>query len=248
MTWQTVISTHHLRRHLADAWLVGAATRPEGVIVARLPQDEEPTAFGQNPAAIWTILQTLHGWTCINVDYALGQPLADLMRAALQQPVRLYDDVYYTLDAPVDVERHLAALRTGAATLRLLGPEDADLLRHASAPELRGAGFGSIEALLREGFVAAGIAEGQIVAIAHTYALSARYADIGVYTAAAWRRMGLSAAASALVIHAVQQAGRVPTWSTGQDNLASQRVADRLGFKAVGRRVYLIPQATAVID
>jgi len=32
----------------------------------------------------------------------------------------------------------------------------------------------------------------------------------------------------------------VPVWSTGEDNVASLRVARKLGFEEVGRRTYVI--------
>lgn len=48
---------------------------------------------------------------------------------------------------------------------------------------------------------------------------------------------------AAIVCRWVQDSGRVPVWSCGEDNLASLRVAQKLGFREVSRRVYLIPEA-----
>jgi hypothetical protein len=80
-SWATVIATHHLRRNLADAWLVGPAEHPQAVVVAKRPQDEEPAAFGDDAAAIWAILKSLPGWTCVNVAYRVADSLAEIMRS-----------------------------------------------------------------------------------------------------------------------------------------------------------------------
>ena len=40
----------------------------------------------------------------------------------------------------------------------------------------------------------------------------------------------------------LQAEGQTPVWSTGEDNWASQRVAEKVGFAEVSRRMYLIPQ------
>ena len=80
-----------------------------------------------------------------------------------------------------------------------------------------------------------------IVAIAHTYAETNLHADIGVSTLETWREKGFSTAAASLVAQEIQARGKVPAWSCGEDNYASLRVAEKLGFTEVGRRTYIIP-------
>jgi predicted GNAT family acetyltransferase len=104
-------------------------------------------------------------------------------------------------------------------------------------------GFGSLRKLLEEGFVACAIVSGQIVSIAHTYARTTHYADIGVHTLERWRRGGLASAAASIVARCIQEAGQTPVWSTGEDNWASLRVAQKLGFVESSRRTYVIPTA-----
>ena len=90
--------------------------------------------------------------------------------------------------------------------------------------------------------MAGALAEGRLVATADTSALTERHADVSVITQEEFRNQGISTGAAYLVCREVQQRGRIPVWSTGQDNRASQRVADKLGFAPIGRRVILRPE------
>lgn len=66
---------------------------------------------------------------------------------------------------------------------------------------------------------------GEIVAIAHTSARTERHADIGVVTLREWRGCGFATAAASIVAKRVQEAGQIPVWSAGGDNIASLRIA-----------------------
>ena len=102
-----------------------------------------------------------------------------------------------------------------------------------------GTGFATFDDLLTDGFAAGAVVEGRLVGLAHTNALTARYADIGIATDRARRRRGYASAAASIVARRIQERGLVPVWSTGEDNEASLRIAARLGFEEVSRRVYL---------
>ena len=145
--------------------------------------------------------------------------------------VRHYGDVYFTLTQPVKP--------FVAAPVRLMTLVDIPLLARAPG-EVQASGFGNLETLLTEGFVAGAIEAGQIVAIAQTYARTTRYADIGVSTLPAYQRRGYATAAAALVAGKLQEIELTPVWSTGEDKQASRRVAEKLGFREVSRRVYII--------
>ena len=95
--------------------------------------------------------------------------------------------------------------------------------------------------MVTDGIAAGAIVDDNIVAIAHIYAETNLHADIGVSTLEAWRKKGFATAAASLVAQEIQARGKVPAWSCGEDNFASLRVAEKLGFTEVGRRTYVIP-------
>jgi GNAT superfamily N-acetyltransferase len=161
----------------------------------------------------------------------LAADVAAIIECEMGLATRLYGEVCFVLAEPAPSFEHKA--------VRLLGPQDAGLLSQAP-PELRGTGWGTIETMLADGVAAVGIVDGRVVAIAHTSGHTRRYADIGVFTHEDYRSRGLSTTAASLVAHRVQQLGLTPVWSTGCDNLASLRVAEKLGFSEVSRGTYVI--------
>ena len=232
-TPETTISVHHLNRRQCRVAITGALPMPRAAVVQSDDGPEEPVAFGSDAGAIWHALQTLDGWSCINVIPPVAVELSSLMQREMGTAIRTQDDIYHTLERP--------APRIAHDDVRRLTPDDLPLLQAAPA-SLQGGGFGSPAAELAEGIVAGGVVAGELVAIAHAYAITPTHADVGAATHEDQRRRGLATAAAALVAAAVQATGRTPVWSCGDTNAASRRVAAKLGFREVSRRVYLIPE------
>jgi GNAT superfamily N-acetyltransferase len=228
-TPETVISVHALRRGFCRAYV------SEATAIVRWDElPGEPMGFGDDAAALWDVLQSVDGWFCVEVTPTCAAALGPLIATKTGRSVRYYGDKFYTLTIPA------APVHDDA--VRLLIEADLPLL-DAAPREIQGGGFGSTRALLDEGVVAGAIVDGALVAIAHTSALTPRHADIGVATLEGWRGRGFATVAASLVAQQVQATGRIPVWSTGEHNFASQRVAEKLGFAEVGRRVYLIVEA-----
>jgi predicted GNAT family acetyltransferase len=82
--------------------------------------------------------------------------------------------------------------------------------------------------------------KGDLVAIAFTHARFARHADVAVDTSKEWRGRGFATATASLVVQRLQETGQRPVWSSGEGNLASLRVAQKLGFTPITRRTYVI--------
>ncbi|MFH1086882.1 MAG: GNAT family N-acetyltransferase [Chloroflexota bacterium] len=235
----TIIAGHALRQGLCSAYTVGLPDHPRAALVQTWVQPDEPLGFGADPALVWELLQVAQGWTCVRVALDVAEPLGATIARARGVGVRYLDDVVHVLPGPP------AAYHD--ARVRLLTPADVALLE-AAPPELRLSGFPSVGALLAEGAVAGAIVGGLVVATASTAALNARYAEVGVYTTAAYRRQGLSTAAAGLVCQAVRATGRTPVWSAGDHNAASLRVAAKLGFVEVSRGRYAILERAASLQ
>jgi len=230
----TAIAVARLLRGQARAYLLGERPRFRAAVVQTDDAPEEPTGFG-DASELWELLRAIPGWTCVEVADELARPLGKVMSQEMGAAVRYYGDLYYALQRPAILWPHPA--------VRLLTPADAPLLE-AAPPQLRGGGLRLLgpRALLAEGYVAAGIVDGRVVATAQLSARGPRYADLGVHTLEPYRRQGLCAAAASLVAQAAQAEGLTPVWSAGEDNRASQAVAIKIGFAYLGRMTYVIPQ------
>jgi len=232
-TPETVISVSALRRGLCRAYVAGDPASFDGAIIQVNFLPGEPAGFGSDPEVLWDLLQGVQGWDCVDVAPECATVLGEIIEREMGVPVRYYGDIYHILSKPV------LNFRNGA--VRQLTLEDIKLLESAPA-EVQGCGFGSSYGLLSEGIVACAIESGEIMAIAHTSARTERHADIGVVTLKEWRGRGFATDAASIVAKRVQEAGQIPVWSTGEDNISSLRIAQKLGFTEVSRSTYVIPE------
>lgn len=228
----TVISAGRLKQRMCCAYVAGSLPHITAALVFDAYCPDEPCGFGTNPDAIWHLLKCHQGWACINVEPACAESVGKLIKAETGSTIRYYGDVYHALLTPVHCSPN--------TVVRLLTLADGERL--AKAPtEVQGSGYKTHQAMLSEGIVAAAVVEDNIVSIAHTYAQTDLHADIGVSTLEAWQGKGFATAAASLVAQQIQASGKVPVWSCGEDNAASLRVAQKLGFTEVARRTYVIP-------
>jgi len=231
-TPMTVISASRLKQRMCDAYVAGSLPDVDAVLVFDPFCPDEPCGFGTDADALWQLLKATDGWSCINVDTSCATSLGALIEADRDTTLRYYGDVYHALLKPVHCYPN--------KTVRLLTPEDVTRLAKAPA-EVQGNGYKTHAAMVTDGIAAGAIVDNNIVAIAHTYAETDLHADIGVSTLEQWREKGFATAAASLVAQEIQARGKVPVWSCGEDNIASLRVAQKLGFTEVSRRTYVIP-------
>ena len=58
-----LISIHLLARELAEAYIAGDPTRPDGVIVQGGSDPGELMSFGSDAAVLWELLRLVEGWS-----------------------------------------------------------------------------------------------------------------------------------------------------------------------------------------
>lgn len=220
-----------LRAGLDRAFVSGDRSDPDAVIVQHRLSPQEPEYFGRDPEAGWRILARIPGWTCVNASAPDAEALAKIFARELPEPFRPIGDLFYTLESPPTAPANPA--------VRLAGPADVPLLERFDAP-VWGSSYRTFEEIVTDGIVAIAIEEGRVVSVALLTATNGRFGDVGVHTLEPFRRRGYSAAAASWVAREVQARGITPIWSTGSHNLASQRVAAKVGFQPVGRWAYLV--------
>ncbi|MCY4529489.1 MAG: GNAT family N-acetyltransferase [Chloroflexi bacterium] len=229
---ETAIPVHRLIRGACTAYVVGEPARFDAAVVLMKDDMGELQGFGENPEALWSILEPLEGWRVVNVSRSVAPKLGALIRASTGSRVAYYGDVYHTLTLPAVGYSH--------PDVRLLTVDDRALF-DGVPDDLKPGMRGDVEIVLREGFVAGAVVDDRLVSVAHTNAITERYADIGVFTHEDHRNRGYSTAAASVVAAAIQESGLTPVWSCGEDNLASLRVAAKVGLTEVSRRTYVIP-------
>lgn len=223
---ETVIAHHLLTSRACNAWCVGDVRQPTAAIVQAHAFLAEPIVFGHSPEDIARIMPFVQGWDTFSVPTYLAHTLERTVTTlAGTGALNTLEDVYHILDGPIaPVERR--------EDVRLLA--DDDMLLLAGMEQLQ-------QTSAYKPIVAAGIVDGEIASLAHTFAWSPLYVDIGVTTHEELRNQGYATSAAAIVAEEVRKRGRTPVWSTGAQNEPSLRVAQKLGFRETSRRLYLIP-------
>lgn len=223
---ETVISHHLLTSRTCDVWFVGDVRQPRAMIIQAHGFAKEPIIHGHDAGDAARIIPYVQGWETFSTPLCL---VADLERVVTHArnttSLRTLTDVYHVLDTPL-------AGTFEHPNVRLL--TDDDLALTITIDEIQ-------QDSAYKPIVAAAVIDGEIVSLAHTFAWSPLYVDIGVTTHEEFRQQGMASAAAALVAAEVQKRGKVPVWSTGSDNLPSMHIAKKLGFRETSRRLYLIP-------
>jgi RimJ/RimL family protein N-acetyltransferase len=115
--------------------------------------------------------------------------------------------------------------------IRQLGPSDTQHLENLSAESAWiSKTWGGPAGLAASGYVWGAFAGDHLAAVANIFFLGDRYEEIGVVTEAEFRGLGLSVACAGSLCEDIQARGRIPSWTTSPDNMASMRVAEKLGF------------------
>lgn len=130
--------------------------------------------------------------------------------------------------APIQPPPPTASLN---AEIHRLSREDGEALELLSAESVWVAQtWGSGKALAESGYGWGAWVDGTLASVACTFFLAKSYEDIGVVTEPPYQGNGLSSACVYELCRDIIARGRKPTWATSTDNVASWRVAQKLGF------------------
>jgi GNAT superfamily N-acetyltransferase len=204
-----VINTGH-GAGLADRW-----PDPRAILI----NSSANYALAGDPAALTPAM--LQGRI---VGFVNARPeFVPLLRQSFDQ-VAVWPRVIFTLATPPPAVAASAEVRrlSHADTSALEGL-DADLGWISSTS-------GGPAALAASGYAWGAFVDGGLAALACTFYVGERYEEIGVVTEPAFRGQGLSGACAAALCQDIQARGRLACWNTSPDNIASIRVAEKLGF------------------
>jgi len=93
--------------------------------------------------------------------------------------------------------------------------------------------WGGPAGLAASGYAWGAFAGDQLAAVANVFFVGDTYEEIGIVTEPAFRGLGLSTACSGAICEEIRKRGHLPSWTTSPDNIASKRVAEKLGFRWV---------------
>jgi RimJ/RimL family protein N-acetyltransferase len=152
------------------------------------------------------------------------EPFVPLLRAAFPD-VTVWDRVILELPGKprfsLPPDQHI----------RRLGPADTTQIEGLDQEsDWIGKTWGGPAGLAASGYAWGAFAGGRLVSVACPFFVGQRYEDIGVVTEPEYRGQGLSVACAGAVCQDILDRGRQASWSTSPDNLASLRVAEKLGF------------------
>lgn len=216
------------------AYVVGDASRPRAAVIHIAEAAAEPEVLGSDPAAVWSILSRLPGWQRPHLlTDGLAGPLSHLMERELKVPVRREKDLQYILRAaPVDHQD---------ARVRRITIADREIVERSDRLT-QPRGHGDVRTTLSRGVVGGAVVGDRLVSSVMSCAWGGAYVNLGAATAKDWRGQGLAVAETVLVCRVLQERGLRPCWCTGPQNLASQRVAEKVGFELVEGGECLIPE------
>lgn len=90
--------------------------------------------------------------------------------------------------------------------------------------------WGGAEQLAASGYSWGAFAGGRLVSVACSFHVGDCCEEIGIVTESDFRGRGMSSACAGALCEDIIARGKTPSWSTSTDNLASLRVAEKLGF------------------
>jgi RimJ/RimL family protein N-acetyltransferase len=240
-----MLSTRHLAERLPDVprWVEARDYLLSG--------ECEISGLEETPELALVVRDPRTGFVMI-----VGAPNADAIREAASASCLVPDS--NLIAAPEHGDHVAAALpgwsRTRAILHLLRRPEDlppagssdvrfVDRATLATAEAIPAGLRRELEQAAETSPIAAAFVEGHPVAFCYAGSITESLWDISIDTLADHRRRGHAARAVAHMIRHMQARGKSPVWAALEDNAASWRLAQKLGFEAVDELAFFEPPA-----
>jgi GNAT superfamily N-acetyltransferase len=222
-----------LEQGFCRAYAVGDSAAARTLVVHQMAAPTELIAYGTDLPGLWSVLSRVPGWDCVNVDAGFEGEAASFLERKIGAPSKILSVRFYSLEHD--------PIRPGEVGARRLGLGDLDRVGRAD-PVFRTffLGHGDAARTLVDGVVAGVTIEDRLVSAVTTSAWAGRHVDLGAVTAPDQRGRGLATAAASIVCAELRARGRVPVWGAGEPNAPSWRIAEKLGFRFVGRRDFVV--------
>ena len=170
------------------------------------------------------------------LDKKLHQKLPNLLSSVQFHPVQTR---FYAFDqeqpntAPFPVVEGLSIISIDRTLLHR-----ADLAQREEVLDEIGGMWPSLDQFLAYGLGSVAIKDNAVVCWCTAEFASADRCGLGIATAPAYEGRGIATATAAHVVRAARQRGIVPHWECNSQNIGSQRVAEKVGFRLLDEEAY----------
>jgi RimJ/RimL family protein N-acetyltransferase len=231
-----VLEGNHVGRIFVDD---GEA--PSAALVALACEFNYPLGNASDPAVRAEMLDLLGGELLPSDGYAFVFPTSDAWHAAFEALLRHAPELISASRDEYDFSRQrFGDAHAGWRDAVPAGVEVRDYNGELAAGQQLEAFWGSLDAFLARGIGVAVTRDGEIVSRCHSFMVGAGRAEISIETLEPHRRHGFATLAACAFIERCLAAGLEPAWSNWDDNDASRRLAERLGFVHLGQAPALI--------
>ncbi|MFO7651312.1 MAG: GNAT family N-acetyltransferase [bacterium] len=224
-TPESVAAVHGLTYGFYDAWTIGDPAAFDAAVVQPRILPTLAMGFGRDAEALARLLLHVPGWQNTFVPPCHAAAVSQHVARALGEELAVEDEIVYLPDGPL--------AEYADPRVRLIDKHEFDALAWVME---WGYTREVLENILLNGVISCAVVDGQTVSAAYTDCWTARFAEITVGTEDGWTNRGFATGAASLVAREVVKGGRTPVWSADTSNLASRRIAAKLGFVEASRR------------
>ena len=226
---QDVIENHALIQRDAVVYCKEAIDNIRSFLLATPYEPDEFTCYGNDVAEIAELLEQIDRVKGLVMELNISDEFLNKFPRRYGRDFSSCRDNTYVLTGPHNIKAERSVL---------FDREDLSIIKSAS-DFFDWYGFKSGADMLKAGFIAGIVENGELVSAAYTAALTAKYVNIGIRTKRGFRGRGYATDSAARVLDAVQDTHLIPVWNALDNNTASISICENMGFTKVYEKQYL---------